>query len=350
MLFKIAYRVVGVSLLFPLPPFSVKAGAQDLKSPASAPASLSAVAAEWKSETAQHAFGLPEVKPKAKGTLALMSDSLTFTTKASRYSIPRSAITAVSAGNDRVELWGTGGRLMRMVIPDGGGMAAAAMMHHRVDMLTVDFRDPRGGYHAAVFYLPASSAELALKRFAQGAPYVAAPATDSCGKKPINPDSVFVAFPDWNRVDVPAAYRGLVYEHIIDRLEARNSRSVYRYGVLAGGTYCPRYTVEVAIEGYKKGNQVMRAAMGPIGMFTSATQMKFSVSFIDDATGVKTTDAIKATVRTESESTEVADAVAKQLAKHYARMLKRDGGKDALGGSDQPSNQMVAAQMTEPRS
>jgi hypothetical protein len=44
---------------------------------------------------------------------------------------------------------------LRAVIPDGGGVAAAAVMHHRVDMLTVEYRDWRGAIHGAVFFLPA---------------------------------------------------------------------------------------------------------------------------------------------------------------------------------------------------
>src|SRR5438445_6811503 len=120
----------------------------------------------WRSTSAQHVYGFPDVKPNNKGALTLSADALTFSAKSGNTSIPRSSLTAVSAGNQRVELWGMSGRILRMTIPNGGGLPAAAVMHHRVDMLTVEFNDGRGGNHAAVFFLPANEAERALENFA----------------------------------------------------------------------------------------------------------------------------------------------------------------------------------------
>jgi hypothetical protein len=52
---------------------------------------------------------------------SLSADALTFSGKSGTTSIRRDSVTAVSAGNERVELWGMGGRLLRMTIKDGGG-------------------------------------------------------------------------------------------------------------------------------------------------------------------------------------------------------------------------------------
>ena len=119
-----------------------------------------APAMAWQSTKAEHVYGFLDIKHNKTGTLALSADALTFTAKSGNTSIPRSALTAVSAGNQRVEIGGVGLMLFRMTIPDGGGLAAAAVLHHRQDMLTVEFNDVRGGSHAAVFFLPAGSATL----------------------------------------------------------------------------------------------------------------------------------------------------------------------------------------------
>lgn len=323
MLLRAAYRLAALAAFFPgafvLPHLS---GQELHREAAVAPV----IGAEWKSTDAQHAYGLPDTKPNKKGTLTLDANALTFTSKASNTSISRSTITAFNAGNDRVELWGTGGRILRMVMPNGSGLAAAAMMHHRIDMLTVEFRDTRGGIHSAVFYLPAKEADVALSTFAKDAPPVQQVQAESCGTNPVDPHSVLVDVPEWDRVEVPAAYRALVYEHILDRLRTtKDVGHIYRFGEVQQGSACPQYTIKIAIEGYKKGNQVVRAATGPIGMFTSATQMTFSVTYSDELTGWEKTEEIKATVRTESESTSVADAVAKKLAKQYGTILKTAG-------------------------
>lgn len=319
---KTSFVAIGSRILpaFLLLVCAVLVSAQRVETLAAAPPSA---AVEWQATSAQHAYGFPEVKPNKKGTLTLDAAGLTFTGKATNTTLPRASITAVSAGNDRVELWGTGGRLLRMAIPQGGGLAAAAVMHHRVDMLTVEFHDTHGGMHSAVFYLPATEADKALTHFTVP-PVVAEPVVaEGCGTNPVDPRSVLVKRPEWKSVEVPAAYRALVYEHMVDRLKAvKDVGSVYREGEIVHGMACPHYTIAVAIEGYKKGNQVVRAATGPIGMFTSATQMRFAVTYSDAMAASVKTEEIKAAVRTESESTGVADVVAKKLAKQYDQLLK----------------------------
>jgi hypothetical protein len=66
---------------------------------------VAAAVAVWKSTAAEHVYGLPDIKPNKKGILSLRADGLTFSGKSGDTSIPRSSLTAVSAGNQRVELW-----------------------------------------------------------------------------------------------------------------------------------------------------------------------------------------------------------------------------------------------------
>jgi hypothetical protein len=62
--------------------------------------------------------------------------------------------------------------------------------------------------------------------------------------------------------------------------------------------------------------------LGPVGMFVGTTQMNFNVTFSDASGRLDTGLPIKVTVRGESESTNVADGVAKKIAKQYAKELK----------------------------
>jgi hypothetical protein len=74
--------------------------------------------------------------------------------------------------------------------------------------------------------------------------------------------------------------------------------------------------------------------MGPVGMFVGTTQMSFQVN-ITDATGqLYVSDQLKTTVRGESESKNVADSVAKTIAKRYAAETKKfEKTRVASGGS-----------------
>lgn len=320
MLSRIAYRIIAFFALVPFACCPAMPGAQELRlvsktSPAGA--------VQWRTTEARQAYGLPDCKSNKKGTLTLGASQLTFTTKSSSISIQRASILSVSAGSDRVELWGTGGMILRLAIPEGGGLAAAAVMQHRVGMLTVEFTDTRGGVHFAVFDLPAAEADHALAAFAKDPVQPRHRTEGGCGSNPMEPRSVLVGIPNWDKADVPAAYRGLIYEHVIHRLETMKAVGhVYRYGEVGPETACPEYTIGIAIEVYRKGSQVARAATGPVGMFTSATQMTFEVTYVDESTGLRKQEEIKASVRTQSESTGVADAVAKKLAKQFGAMMR----------------------------
>jgi hypothetical protein len=292
----------------------------------------------WKSTSAEHVYGFPDMKPNKKGALTLSADALTFSGKSGNTSIPRSSLTAVSAGNQRVELWGMSGRILRMTIPDGGGLAAAAVMHHRVDMLTVEYNDVRGGNHAAVFFLPANEAERALQNFALSPVPPRKVSEGVCQNAPVQPKSVLVSAPNWDHAEVPAAYRALVYEHVVDRLRrTKEVGQVYRDGEGESHDGCPQYIVHISISTFKQGSSVQRAFLGPVGMFVGTTQMKFDVTFTDASGKLNTREQITATMRGESESTNVADHVAKSLAKHYTAVLKNANKSNSAKNTVNPA-------------
>ncbi|MDE1160458.1 MAG: hypothetical protein PW792_00775 [Acidobacteriaceae bacterium] len=284
----------------------------------------------WQSSSVQHFYGLPDTKAHQKGTLVLTGEALTFTSKSSNTTIPRSSIGAVSAGNERIELWGTGGQVLRMFIPEGGGLVAATVMHHRVDMLTVEFHDGHDVWHSAVFFLPAQEAERALADFA-GTPFTPHPALPFvCEGRPIEPGSVVVDPTNWEHAEVPAAYRALVYEHLVDRLRVtKGVGHVYRPGELRSSSVCPQFTIRTSIEVFKPGNQIKRAALGPVGMFVGTTQMSFTATFSDSTGRLQHMEQIKASVRSQSESTGVATKVSKSIAKHYAMAIRTAEEKNA---------------------
>ena len=284
----------------------------------------------WTAPGIQHAYGLPQARAKEKGALTVNSQGLTFTGRSSRYTIPWRDTVAVSTGNERVELWGTTGRIVRMAIPNGGGLAAASVMQHKVNQLTVEFHDPEAAYHAAVFYLPGKEAARILETYSHLPPKgidLIAPAINPEGEALVCRNTlpgVLVAAPDWNQAEVPAAYRAQVYEHIVDRLQrAQGAGHVYREGQIDRQHDCPQYTVKVSIVSFRPGNQVMRATMGPIGFFAATTQMTFNATITDTTGKLHVTEQLQATVRGESESRNVADGIAKHLAKRYVATLKQ---------------------------
>lgn len=282
--------------------------------------------ASWSSDSAQHVYGLPEVSAKVKGTLRLTSTELVFSSKSAHFAVPLQSVIALSAGDQRVELWGTKGRVLRMLIPNGGGLAAAGFMHHKIDTLTVEFLDSRGGYHGAVFFLPGNEAQGALNKVRNLPASLRIPSDSACEAGTIRPRSVRVSSPQSGQMDLPVAYRVLVYERLLRNLQkAGQFEHVYRDGELDAQNQCAQYTVELSLTGFKQGSQVKRATMGPVGMFVGATQLAFDLK-VSDAQGRKDfQQQVKASVRSESESINVTDGVAKKLSKQVLAVQKSEG-------------------------
>jgi hypothetical protein len=285
----------------------------------SQPALVQSPISQWRSPHAQSVVGLPNVKANETGALEVSTNSLTFSGKSSEATIPLQSVFAVSAGNERVELWGMKGTLLRMAMPNGAGLFAATFMHHRVDMLTVEYGGQDGGYHAAVFFLPAKEAARAAQAIAAAPIAHREPQSEECSSATVEPGSVFVPLPVWTDQQVPAAYRGLLYEQVVARLQKQAGVTrVYRDGQRNDGPACPQLTVDITVTGFKPGNQVVRAATGPAGFFVGTTQMAFDVAVKQADGGTVLRDQVRATVRGETENTKVADSVAKRVAKVYA--------------------------------
>jgi hypothetical protein len=277
----------------------------------------------WSSTHAIQVLGMPGIKAKEKGTLTITPQRITFTSQPASASIGLRSIVAIGAGDEQVELWGMKGILMRMAVPYGGGAAFATFMHHRRDMLTVEFVDRRGGYHGTVFFLPGDEAEQALHSIAWS------PATHDeerqeqqqtrCPIADVKPDSILVAKPVSDKTDFPAAYRVLLYEHIIDRLSKDSDVEVYR----DGRESCSHYTMHMSITAFKPGSQVERAFMGPMGFFVGVTQIALDLEVRDAKGAVVIREQIKTTQRGESESMNVIKKLAHQVVKKWEEKQKQ---------------------------
>ena len=277
----------------------------------------------WSSTRAVHVLGMPDVKARENGILTITPAHLTFTAKSASSTIDLPSIVSVSAGNESVELWGMKGRLMRMAVPYGGGAAFATFMHHQRDMLTVEFVDSQGGYHGAVFYLPGNEAEQALRSITPSPGTAHHGPSLPCPVASTEPHSISVKQLTPGQSDLPAAYRVLIYEHIIDRLHQAPLSVVHRDEVTDGRGDCSQYTMRLSTTAFKPGSQVKRASMGPAGFFVGVTQITLNLE-ITDAKGTPVIrDEIKASQRGESESMNVIDKIAQQVVKKWTREQKQ---------------------------
>jgi hypothetical protein len=277
-----------------------------------------------------HVAGLMEVKPDVKGSLLVSPDTIVFSNGTVRATIPRVRILNAFVGDQRTEPWGTTGKVVRKVIPYGGGSALGAITNGQVDLLTIESLDEHDGYHGVVFAVPFQKAAAIRDQLTATLVPPVKRSAPPCSEGGATPKSVLLAPIAVSGVELPNEYRILLYEQIYKQLKAHNpSDSFLRTGDLSSGSGCTDSTLRVTVTGFKKGNRALRASTGPLGMFLGTTSLAFDVN-LQDVKGKTIFDAqMKKSDRNDSDSLGLADGIAKSVAKRIDKEMQKREPKSA---------------------
>src|SRR5271157_4157869 len=114
-------------------------------------------------------IGLAGIKQNTKGNLKAENGSLSFASSKITCDVSADSIQDVLTGADSQRVvGGTVGTLSRLA-PYGGG-TALSLLRSKVDIITIQYRDPNGGLHGAIFTMPVGKAESVKEALlAQGA-------------------------------------------------------------------------------------------------------------------------------------------------------------------------------------
>jgi hypothetical protein len=108
-------------------------------------------------------IGLEGVKPNSTGTLSVDGKALHFDGGKKKSEISIASIEDMfTGGESRQDVTGLVGTGVKAAIPYGGGRVVS-LFSHKVEVLTVDYKDSNGGFHGAVFVLPAAHASAVKK-------------------------------------------------------------------------------------------------------------------------------------------------------------------------------------------
>ena len=108
-------------------------------------------------------IGGEPIKKNSKGTLSVMGGSLWFATEKGTMEVKASSILDISTNEDsRQDITGAT-KPATMTIPNGSGQALS-LFPHGVDVLTLEFTDASGGYHAVVFVLSSKGQAAPFKK------------------------------------------------------------------------------------------------------------------------------------------------------------------------------------------
>jgi hypothetical protein len=113
---------------------------------------------------ATHVLGLENIKRGARGRLALAGNSLRFYVGTATEEVSIPSIQDVFTGQDSRQLVrGKKGTVAKLAMPYGSGRALSLFGSAKIDVLTLEYRDPNGGLHGVIFTLPKGQA-AAVKR------------------------------------------------------------------------------------------------------------------------------------------------------------------------------------------
>ena len=281
---------------------------------------------------AKELIGLPEVGVNTEGSLSLIGKEIVFTSRGVAAKIPRQRLIGVSTGEERVEMGGTTGRIARLVIPYGGGLALGAVAHKKVGLLTIEYFDKSDEYHGAVFVLSTDDIAVALARLN----FQPAPATLASTEAPFTPLSACSpgnTYSNTVRIEpiaeqaeglFPAEDRVLLYERLIQKLTSEKTiANVYRAGDSSVAARCAEFIVRIRMVSFDKGDQAVRASVGPLGHFVGTTKLKYHLTITTGAGMTVTGRDLKASEGSDTDSLNITKAIAKAV----TRDLKKSQAK-----------------------
>ena len=99
-------------------------------------------------------LGLQGISNNANGEVSIRDGYLRFQKSAISFTqIPISSIQSLSLGEEDKQVGGVPMMLMKSAAPYGGGRVISLFSHKKYETVTLEYVDPNGGFHGAIFQL-----------------------------------------------------------------------------------------------------------------------------------------------------------------------------------------------------
>lgn len=101
-----------------------------------------------------HIVGFERISSNAQGNLSIEGDELRFQKKqGSPVQVAIGSIRDVTIGQEDRQVGGVPLTLVETAAPYGGGRVMSLFSHKKFDTVTLEYLDPNGGFHGAIFQL-----------------------------------------------------------------------------------------------------------------------------------------------------------------------------------------------------
>lgn len=276
--------------------------------------------------SAHYVIGLENVKSQSGGKLSVQRDSLLFASRKSQAKVPISAIDDVLLGSETTQSGGNAGKVFKaaaIAAPYETGRVLSLLMWTKVDILTVLYRDEKGGVHGAVFELPqGQAAGIRTQLIAAGAhatapiPAVAvAQITSPTSLAALSSAHIQIEPPEAGALSVPAEYLFTGYERLIERVRHDGEfQKVFRSGDREAKELPDLVILRTKVSRFKEGNQLLRELLDLFGW----TSLDVTATIEGRDGNVLLSQSLSGRVHFFGENL----GVTNDLAKHVAKLLR----------------------------
>jgi hypothetical protein len=113
-----------------------------------------ATAASGSAMRVTHVLGFESISNNANGEISIQEHTLRFQkSDGSNAQVSVASIQNLSLGVQDKQMGGTAAALGRAATPYGGGRLISLFSHKKYDTVTLEYLDPMGGFHGAIFQL-----------------------------------------------------------------------------------------------------------------------------------------------------------------------------------------------------
>ena len=216
-----------------------------------------------------HVLGFESIPNNANGELSIQEHTLRFRkSDGAMAQIGVDSIQDLSLGVEDKQVGGTAAALGRAATPYGGGRLISLFSHKKYDTLTVDYLDPDGGFHGAVFQLEKGQGQgLKDELVAQGA-HLTNGESGPTKTNALEAKSESILAQAWSvqvdkvdpgEVNIEPAFRAAIYENVLVELaKTKQFKQVFRGGDRnAGGP--DLLILKITVQRYSPGSETRRA-------------------------------------------------------------------------------------------
>ena len=128
----------------------------------------------------KHVLGFEEIANNANGDLSIQGGYLRFQkSESSSAQIPVASIQDLTTGEQDKQMGGVPMTVAKTAAPFGGGRVVSLFSHKKYDTVTLEYVDPNGGFHGAIFQLNKGEGQVLRNELKTAGAHMSRPEDDT---------------------------------------------------------------------------------------------------------------------------------------------------------------------------